>query len=82
MDFEVAGMKQGFHLLANGSGHTRHIVFRGSLMYQGSKQDQRSPSTQQYRRETLHFDRMNTQGSTGKAMPRKTNAGWALERDC
>jgi hypothetical protein len=54
MDLELAGMKQGLHLLGNGGGRKCHIVCQGSRMYQGSKQDQRSPSTQQYRRETLH----------------------------
>jgi hypothetical protein len=32
-------------------------------MYQGSKQDQRSPSKQEFRIETLHFDCMDSRGS-------------------
>ena len=59
MDLELAGMKQGFHLVGNGGGQKRHIVCRGSRMYRGTKNDQHSPSKQEYRRETLHFDRMN-----------------------
>ena len=82
MDLELAGMKQGFHLVGNGGGQKRHIVCRGSRMYRGTKNDQHSPSKQEYRRETLHFDRMNSRGSTGKAMPRKTKTGRALDKDC
>lgn len=81
-DIELAGIKQGFHLVGNGGGQRRHIICRGSRMYQGSKQDLRSPSKQEYRRETLHFDRMNSRGSIGKAMPRKTKTGRALDKDC
>jgi hypothetical protein len=67
MDLELSGMKQGFHLLGNGCGHKRHIVCQGSCMYQGPKQDQRSPSTQQYRKETLHCDCMlNREASPGR----------------
>jgi hypothetical protein len=82
MDLELAGMKQGCHLVGNGGGQKRHIICRGSRMYQGAKKDQQSPSKQEYRRETLHADRMNSRGSTGKAMPRKTKTGRALHKDC
>ncbi len=73
MNLELAGIKHGCHLVGNGGDQKRHFICQESCMYQGgSKQDQQSPSKQEYRRETLHFDCMNSCGSTGKQ-------GYAME---
>lgn len=81
-DLEGAGMLQGFYPIGNGGSTTkRHIVCRGFRKYQGTKQHQHSPSKQDYRSESLHSDRNNSRGLTGKRMPRKTRTTRALDND-
>jgi MULE transposase domain len=81
-DLGVAGMGGGFYPVSNG-GHLlkRIIICKGSRMYSGTKQLQHSPSKQQYRTETLHADRNNSRGKTGKVMPRKTRTTRSLDSD-
>ena len=82
-DIEVAGSLQGFYPISNGGNgsKSRYIVCRAFRRYQGMKQHLHSPSKLSYRNESLHSDRKNSRGNTGKQMCRKTRTTRALCND-
>lgn len=85
-DLERQGMQaSGLNLVGNGGGVQRRVIKcgQGFRRYQGTKQqEQHSPSKLKYRHETIHGDRKNSRGATGKMMPRKSRTKRALDNSC
>lgn len=81
-DIEIAGSLQGFYPVSNGGDRGRRdIVCRTFRKYQGTKQHHHSPSKQEYRSKSLHSDRKNSRGNTGKKVCGKSRTMRALGND-